>query len=84
MNKLDNPVASLTKLNARETDKKQPELDFTPDGNALFIKSYRDWRKTKKWEQVTDMQWMVHGEYWIVKTDRFGWNKLAGCKIKQG
>ena len=66
----DNPVPSL-------------ELDFTPDKHPMFIKYPNDWRKTKKWEQVTNMQWMRGSDYWICKTDRFGWVKLSHCQIKQ-
>lgn len=66
----DNPVPSL-------------DLNFTTDNSPLFIKAPEDWRKTKKWELVTNLEWMPTGKYWICKTNRFGWIKLQGCEIKQ-
>jgi len=55
-------------------------LDFT---DAIYIKSPRDHRKRKQWTQVHEIQWMINGDYWIVKTNRFGWEMLSDCIIKQ-
>jgi len=66
----DNPVPSI-------------DFDFTKDNTILFVKCPQDWRKTKKWEQVTSLEYMLNGKYWICKTYKFGWSRLKNCKIKQ-
>lgn len=61
--------------------KKLGEEYFT-DNNPLFIISFRDTRLNPRFEQVTDFQYQKNGEYWLVKTDRFGWEKLSHCKMQ--
>jgi hypothetical protein len=69
-NKKGNPVPSI-------------DFNFTTDNIILLVKCPEDWRKPKKWEQVTNLEYMFNGNYWICKTYKFGWSKLKNCKIKQ-
>lgn len=50
----------------------------------MKIKYFKDTRKIKKWEVVTNIQFYRNSTNIIFKTDRFGWVDSKDCEVIEG